>query len=68
MRIQANTISLMGSIWGVFWYAVYALAICLIFVSKIWLAVKDSSGITAKKQTGSNFATNFEVNQNPIKS
>ena len=64
MRIQANTISLMGSILGVFWYAVYALALCLIFVSRIWLAVKDSSGITAKKQVGSNFV----LNQNPIKS
>jgi hypothetical protein len=64
MRIQANTISLMGSIWGVFWYAVYALALFLIFISRIWLAVKDSSGIAAKKQIGSNFA----INQDPLKS
>jgi hypothetical protein len=68
MRIQANTINLIGFIWGVFWYAVYALALSLIFVSRIWLAIKDSSGIAAKKQSGSNFATNFAVNQNPIKS
>jgi hypothetical protein len=36
MRIQANTISLMGSLWSLFWYAIYALAIFFIFVSKFW--------------------------------
>ena len=35
MRIQTNTINLMGSLWGVFWYAVYALALVFIFVSRI---------------------------------
>lgn len=64
MRIQANTISLMGSVCCVFWYGVYTLALCLIFVSRIWLAVKDSSAATAKKQITSNFA----INQNPLKS
>ena len=64
MRIQANTISLMGFILGVFWYAVYALALCLIFVSRIWLTVKDSSRITVKKQIASNFA----INHSPLKS
>jgi len=33
-----------------FWYAVYALALVFIFVSKIWLAIKDSSGIPAENK------------------
>jgi hypothetical protein len=57
MRIQTNTISLMGSLWCVFWYAVYALALFFIFASRIWLAIKDSSATAAKKQTES-FAIN----------
>lgn len=62
MDIQANIIRLMGSVLCVFWYAVYALALFFIFATGIWLAIKDSSGITAKKQTDSNFA----INQNQL--
>jgi hypothetical protein len=35
MRIQANIISLVGSLGCVFWYAVYALVLFFIFVSRI---------------------------------
>jgi len=50
MRIQANTISLTGSLGSVFWYAVYALALFFIFASRTWLAIKDSTGITAENK------------------
>jgi hypothetical protein len=46
MRIRANTISLTRSLGGVFWYAVYALALFFIFASRTWFAIKDSIGIT----------------------
>ena len=42
----------------VFWYVVYGLALFLIFAGEIWLAIKDSGGVTAKKQTASTFAVN----------
>jgi hypothetical protein len=58
MRIQANTISLMGSLGCMFWYAVYTLALFYIFVSRTWLAIKDSNGSVEKQKTGSNFAVN----------
>jgi hypothetical protein len=35
MRILANPMSLIGSFGCVFWYAVYALAIFFIFISRI---------------------------------
>jgi hypothetical protein len=49
MRIQENTISLAGSLWSVFWYAVYAVALFFIFASRTWLAVKDSSEVMEKQ-------------------
>jgi hypothetical protein len=48
MRIQANTTSLMEPFLGVFWYAVYALALFFILIARLWSGVKDSIGITAK--------------------
>jgi hypothetical protein len=51
MRIQENTINLAGSLWSVFWYAVYGVALFFIFASRTWLAVKDSS-VVLEKQAG----------------
>ena len=48
MRIEANTISLIGIICCVFWYAIYGLARLLLSASRIWLVMDRSNAIPVK--------------------
>jgi hypothetical protein len=39
MRIQASSTSLMEPLFCMFWYAVYALALFILFATRIWSAI-----------------------------
>ena len=59
MRIQSNSISLLESCLGMFWYAVYEIARLFIFTSRVWLGIADKIGMTLEKQKN----TGLELNQ-----
>jgi len=50
MRVDPNTSNLTGIVCCLFWYGVYALALCLLFASRICLLVKDSKAVTGTSQ------------------
>ena len=63
MSILANKDRLFESVLRVFWYAVYGLALFLIFAGEIWLAERGFGRSHGKKTNGFDFCSQSE----PIK-
>ncbi len=51
MRIEASPINLMGIIFSVFWYAIYALALVLLSVSRLRLILDPSKRVALQTQS-----------------
>ena len=58
MRIEASQINLMGIIFSVFWYAIYALALLLLSASRLRLVLDPSKRMAVQSQSKFNAVKN----------